>query len=124
MGGDAEIGEGLDEDAFEGVDVGGDGEVVVGEAEDGIGDELAGAVEGDVAAAVGFDEVDAELVQLGSGGEEVMGGAAPAKGNDGGVLEEEETFRAAGEDVGVGLFLDGPGVAVGEGAEVLEEHGH
>ena len=121
---DVEVCEGLEDEAFEGVDVGGDGEGVGGEADDGVGDELAGAVEGDVAAAVGFDEFDAELLELGLGGEEVGGGAAAAEGDDGGVFDEEEAVLGAGEDVGVGLFLDGPGVAVGEGAEVLEEHGH
>src|SRR4051812_6946984 len=53
-GGDAEVGEGLDDDLFEAVDVGADGEGVVLEADDRVGDQLAWAVVGDVAAAVGF----------------------------------------------------------------------
>jgi hypothetical protein len=72
LGVDAEGGEGLDDDFFEEAHVAVEVKVVGVEGNDGVGDELAGAVEGDVAAAVGFDDFDAAGGEEGGGGEEVL----------------------------------------------------
>ena len=61
----------------------------LGEADDRVADQLAGAVPGDLAAAVGVDHgcaVDGALVRLG----------APARGVDRRVLEQQQRVRPAG----------------------------
>jgi len=122
--GEVEFGEGGDDGLLEAANVGTDGELVVEEANDGVGDNLAGAVEGDIAPAVGLDDLDTELGELVGGGDEVSGDAgAAAEGDNRGVFNQKKGFRAASEDGGVGLLLDGPGAAVGKEAEIAGEHG-
>ena len=66
------------------------------EVEDGIADELAGAVIGDVAAAVDFVEGDAAAGKQLVGGQNVGAVGVAAKGEDGRMLEEQEhVFDAA-----------------------------
>ncbi len=98
---DVEGGEGLDDDVFEEAEVGVEVEFVEVEVEDGVGNELAWAVEGDIAAAVGFDKLDAAGFEEGGRGEEVaLSVGAAADGDDGGVLDEHEGTGGefAGED--------------------------
>src|SRR2546423_15268378 len=57
-------------------------------------------------------------------GEEVtLAVGASAEGDHRRVLDEKQLFFAAGDDGGVRGFLEGPGLAVGKGAEVAEDHG-
>lgn len=58
VGVDVVLGERSDDGVFEGADVSAYGESMIVQADDGIGDELAWAVESDVAAAVGFYDFD------------------------------------------------------------------
>lgn len=122
--GDAEGSEGVDDDVFEEAHVVVEVEVVSVERNDGVGDELAGAVEGDVAAAIGFGEFDAAELQEGGGGEEVFTGAGvAANGYDGRVFDEDECAGGVGAsvadgDLGVDIELFIPGRLVGEGGKV------
>ena len=60
------------------------------QVEDGIADDLAGAVEGDVAAAVAFKELNAALGKEFRGGNDIGGFRVSAQGNDWRVFEEEK----------------------------------
>ena len=60
------------------------------QVEDGIADDLAGAVEGDVAAAVAFEEFDAALGEEFGGGDYVGGFGVSAQRDDGSVFEQEQ----------------------------------
>lgn len=119
-------GEGVDHGLFEGADVFADVFAVGAKVDDGIGDGLARAVVGGVAAAVGFDEVDASGGILLGGEVEVGSVAVAADGDDGVVFEEEEGVFDGARLALFGEFaLQRPGLAVGEAAEVayLEEAG-
>jgi len=123
LGGDVEVGQGSDNGFFEAVDVRADGEAVVDKADDGVGDDLAGAMKSDVATAVRLDDFDVEPGELFGGGNEVPLDVGPAaEGDDGGMLDEEEVFLLPGGDGGVDLLLEGPGVSVGHGSQVLNDH--
>ena len=102
-----------------------DAQPPVGQADDRVGDELPRPVVGDVAAAVALDDLDVHPPQLGVARQDVpprrLGAAS--EGQDVAVLDEEERLPPAGQDVGVGLLLPPPGVAVGEDAEVDGPHG-
>jgi hypothetical protein len=118
---EVEAGDGVDDDLFKQAHVGVEVEVVVIEGNDGIGHELAGAMESDVAAAVGFNDFDAaEFDELG-GDEEVVGRAGVAtNGDDGGMLNEEEETGVGGgsEHLVVEFKLAVPGLAVLQQANV------
>ena len=123
-GGDVVVGEGADEGFLEEAEVGVEVLAVVAEVEDGVADELAGAVIGALAAAIDFDDGMRESGGLAEAG--LVAGAAD--GVNGMVFEEEEGgvgVRCVEEGVDVGL-LEGVGVLPGDLAEVLdgEEHGH
>src|ERR1044072_2183770 len=123
MGFNPDLVQSSDDDLLKTPDVGADGELVIGQADNRIGDELAGAVVGDVAAAVGLDDFDAETRKLGIRGDQVSRNAgAAAKGNDLLMLEQKKSLSSAGQDLGMDRFLDGPGVAIGNQAEILDEH--
>ena len=85
------------------------------EVEDGVADELAGAVVGGLAAAPGDDERVREGGGVAQAG--VVGGAAD--GIDGVVLEEEEGVGrgGVGEFAGDEVVLEGERLGVGEAAE-------
>ena len=87
---DAELGEHVDEDALEPAHVADDVDRL-GEAQDRIPDELAGAVPGDLAAAVDVDDG-------GAVGRPLVGVGALAGGVDGGVLQEEDGVGAFARD--------------------------
>jgi hypothetical protein len=98
--------EGADDSFFEGVDVPVDVLPPFGEVEDGVADELAGVVAGDVAAAVGMGDGDAFGLEPGGVGDEVFVAAAAADGDDGGVFEEDEdAVVAAAFDERTGFVL-------------------
>src|SRR5690606_16904496 len=82
-GDEAEFADGVDQDLFQKAQVG--VEVFAGgEVDDGVADELAGAVVGDVAAAVGLDDFDAFVGEAGGVPDEVLvRAAAQADGIDG-----------------------------------------
>src|SRR5271165_2647689 len=104
--GDSEVGAGADQDFFEAADEfdyaerlafavrGGRGvrgsTSMAAQVEDGIADDLAGAVEGDVAAAVAFEEFNAALGKEFGGGDYVGGFGVAAERDDRRVFEEEE----------------------------------
>ncbi len=90
--GDAEVAAGTDEHFFETADVcdGADARRGGAEVEDGIADELSGAVEGDIAAAVGFEQFDAAGGEGFAGEEDVAAVGVAAEGDDGRMFEEKE----------------------------------
>src|SRR5581483_2758577 len=90
--GDAEVSAGADEHFFEAADVFDDADFGSegAEIEDGVADELSGAVEGDVAAAITFDQLDALLREEVGRGDDVFLFRIAAEGDDGGVFEKEE----------------------------------
>lgn len=94
LGVDAKVSGGLDDGLFEKAHVGVEAEVQAIEVEDGIADELARAVVGDIAAAVGFFEGDAVTCEERGRGEDVRGGTlAATDGDDGIVLDEEDAAK-------------------------------
>ncbi len=124
VGGDVVVGEGGDDGGFEGADVFVDAESGGVEIDDGVGDELAGAVVGDIAASVGLVEGDALGFEEGFRGEDVgrcVGSSGD--GDDGVVLDHQDAAElgagcgAGIEDLLVVVLLEGVGVGV---AEVLE----
>jgi HAD superfamily hydrolase (TIGR01450 family) len=122
-GRDREVGEGGDDDVLQSANVPPYRQTVVDHADDGVGDELAGAVEGDVAAAVGGDDVDAEGGEVLHRRADVALAAGPAaEGDHGRVLDEQEVLFAPGDDLVMQLFLEGPSLAVRHGAEVADDH--
>lgn len=94
------------------------------EVDDGVADELARAVVGDIAASVSFVELHAGVCELGLGGEDVGGGVGLAgDGDDGGVLDHQDPpelgigcFTGV-EDVGVAALLELVGLVVAEALE-------
>ena len=116
---DVGFGEGIDDHLFECADVGNDVALPIAEVEDGVDDELAGAVVGDIAAAVGVDELDARLREELFGGEEVFAMTVAAHGDDVRVFEEEKLVRdEAGFALGHEFLLQGEGLAKGDAAQV------
>ena len=59
---------------------------------------------------------------LGGAEKSAIGLAAAAEGDDGWVLDNQQSFFATVGDFSVDLFLEGPGGVVGECAEVLDAH--
>jgi hypothetical protein len=132
LGGDAEVFAGEDEGFFHEADKVYRAEVwalfageVAPEVEDGVADELAGAVVGDVAAAVDLVDGDAFAGEKVVGGEDVGAGGVAAEGEDRGVFEEDEGVAdeagfAGGDDFG----LDAEAFEVGDAAELEEMDVH
>ena len=132
--GDAEVVGGADEDVFKEADVVDRAEMgaalageVAAEVEDGIADELAGAVVGDVAAAVDLVDFDAFGRQEFVGGEDVAALGVAAEGEDGWMLEEDEGVGdgvgfACGDEFGLEAEAFGVGGA-GEVEQVDKAHG-
>jgi len=113
MGFDAAGAAEIDDDLLEEAQVVVEAEAEAVEIENGVGNELAGAVVGDVAAAVGLFEMDAMASEEFWRGFEVRRGAMAARdGDDGRVFEEEE-----GADVGTGRA---GGARVEEAADFVE----
>ena len=119
-GGHAEVGAGRDHRLLEAAyEV--DDQHVLGQPDDRVGHDLAGAVEGDLAAAVDVDDrraaaVDRSLVRLGA----LAGGVGRR------VLEQQHRVGPlAGHDLGVHPALELPGIEVvdrvGAGAGDLED---
>lgn len=94
------VGEDADDHFFEGAQVPAHGALPLGEVEDGVGDELSGAVAGDIAAAVGLDDLDAAPGIFFAGQKEVFGVGGASESDDWGVFEEEE-------GIGGDALLDG-----------------
>ena len=96
LGGEIKGGEGVDDGLLEEADVvdGASGAGV--EIEDGVGDELAGAVEGDVAASVDRDYLGAASGEIGQGGDDVGTIGGGAEGEDGAVLDQRERLEWLG----------------------------
>ena len=130
--GDAEVFAGVDEGFFHqpdkiyGSQVGAAfaGEVAA-EVKDGVADELARAVIGDVASAVDLVDFDAALGEEIVGREDVGAGGVAAEGEDRRVFEEEERVAdgsrfARGYDIG----LDAEAFGVGDAAELEEVDVH
>lgn len=116
-GGDAEGAGAVDEGLFETAEVAVEVVAVGGEAEDGVADELAGAVPCGFAAAADFDERGGEGLGVAEAGA-VLGAA---DGEDGFVLEEEDGFRGERVEEGAGSgFLKGEAILIGNAAEPLD----
>jgi len=89
------------------------------EIEDGVADELAGAVVGDVPAAVDFVKGDTAAQEELIGGEDVGAAGVAAEGENRGVFEEEEgVLDVTGQAQGRDLCLNAEGFVVGNAAEV------
>src|SRR5512133_2572516 len=86
------MGAGPDQDFFEFADVVYRAELGRERAqiEDGIGDELTGAVEGDVSAAIGLEEFYALAVENFAGSDNVVFFGVAAEGDNGRVLNQEK----------------------------------
>jgi len=124
VGGDAEIGGGPDHGLFEGADVPVNVAADGIEIENGVADDLAGAVIGDVAATVGFAELDILLAQDIFGGEEIfLVGVSAERQNVRVFAEEEDVVDDAGFSGGDKALQEGVGVGPGEEAEVGCEKG-
>jgi hypothetical protein len=92
------------------------------EIEDGIADELAGTVIGDVAASVCFAELDIFLSEDIFGGEEIFLAGVAAEGEDVRMFaEEEDVVDGAGFAGGDDALLEGVGSGPGEESEVGDE---
>lgn len=132
VAGDAVGGEGVDDGLFEeshvAVEAEGLAGIRVGEAfevEDGVGDDLAWAVVGDVAAAVGFVEFNAQGGKaVGVGQDVACGPFSAGDGDDWGVLDEVDGAEVAGgvapgvDEFGLAGVLDAQGFLVGHAAQV------
>ena len=123
--GDCVGGAGVDDGLFEESHVGVEAEVEKIEIEDGVADDLAGTVVGDVAAAVGFGDFDTGAGEHVGRGEQVGAGfGAAADGDDGGMLNEENGSKkwlggfSRGEDSIDFGDLAFVGLGVGHGAEM------
>ena len=114
-GWNSERGRGADHDFLEATDVVGGAQVATAQVEDGVGDELAGAVVGDVTATVGFDDLG-----IARRHDEVLGADAAAEAVDRRVLQEGDGLGRAFPHGGRGGALPVPGVAVGDHAEAVE----
>ena len=98
---------------------------VAAEIEDGVADELAGAVVGDVAAAVDLVDFYGFLGELVVRGEDVGAGGVAAEGEDGWVLKEDEGVAdEAGFSGGDNLGLQAETFGVGDAAEMEEVDVH
>jgi len=121
-GGDAEISGGANHDFFKRADVPVNVAADDIEIENGIADDLTGAVIGDVAAAIGFAKLDIFLPQNIFGGEEIFLASVAAEGEDMWMLaEEENVVDGAGFAGGDDAPLEGVGVGPGEEAEIGDE---
>ena len=132
LSGDAEVFAGVDEDFFheadevDGAEVGAAlaGEVAA-EVEDGVADELAGAMISDVAAAVDLVDLDAASGEEIVGREDVGAGGVAAESEDGRVFEEEERVADGSRFARCyDLGLDTEAFGVGDAAELEEMHVH
>jgi hypothetical protein len=118
-GGDSKIGCRADHGFFELLDVPADVATVFGEIEDGVTDDLAGAVVGDVAAAVGFLERDVHLGQEAVARAEIFFFAVAAQGDYVGVLaEDQDVWDRAGFAAFDELMLQCAGLGVGQDAHI------
>ena len=124
IGGDAEIGGGADHGFFEGADIPVNVAADKIEIENGVADELAGAMIGDVAAAIGFAKLDIFLAQDILGGEKILLAGVAAKGEDVRMFaEEEDVVDGTGFARGDNTLLKSVGIGPGEKAEVADEEG-
>ena len=90
VGWDVEVREGVYDYFLKGADVLEGADAKPAQVDDGVADELAGAVVGDLAAAVGLVDGDAQCCYLVVRGEQVLVAAKAAAGVDVGVLQHQE----------------------------------
>src|SRR6516165_1808120 len=122
VGGNAEIGAGADHNFFERSNVPADIAPEMGKIQDGVTDDLAGAVIGDVSATVRFVEFHGLLAQDGFGGEQIRAIGIAAECDDVRMLaEQEDVVDGAGFASGNKTLLQGEGLAVGDEAQVGDE---
>jgi hypothetical protein len=122
IGGEAEIGGGADHGLFEGADVPVNVAADGIDIEDGVADDLAGAMIGDVSSAVGFTELHIFLAEDIFGGEEIFLAGAAAECQDVGMLaKEEDVVDGPGFARGDEALLEGVCVGPGEETEVGDE---
>ena len=132
LGHHAEVAAGADEDLFEHSDEVDGAKVraffareVPAQIDDGIADELAGAVISNVSAAVDLVKFDAALLQEFVRGEDVGAAGVAAQGKDWGMFEQQE--RIADEVLltcGDDLLLDSEAFGVGNTAEMEKVYVH
>ena len=94
---------------------------VAAQIDDGVADELSGAVIGDVAATVDLVQLDVARGELLVGGDDVFAMRVAAEGEDGEVLEQQQ--RVADEALLARIddaTLDGEAVGVGDAPELEE----
>jgi hypothetical protein len=78
-----------------------------------------------IPAAVGLNDLDTELIQVLARSDEILLPLrlrAAAEGDDGWMLDEEETFLGAIQNLGVNFFLNRPRVAVAHCAQIDDLH--
>src|SRR5258708_18249079 len=97
---------------------------MVNQANDRIGNDLSGAVEGDIAAAIALDDLDFKLIEGGLRCQQVPITPGPAaERNDRRVLDQEQLLFRARQHLLMCRLLSGPGLLVGHRAQVLHNHG-
>ena len=113
---DAEADQGANQDFFQLPEVLSEVGAVAGEVQDGITDNLTGAVVGYVSAAVGVDQLNAAVGELGLLDEDVIEASGTAEGDYGRVFQEDKGVRGLASDATVpeaGLEVKG-GLIVNE----------
>jgi len=126
VSGDTEIGTGTDHGFFESANVPSDISLDIGEVQNGIADDLPGAMIGDISTPVRDLEFYSLLPQNVFGGEKIRSVGIAAEGDDMGVFAEKENVMdgpglASSDDP----LLQGKSVGVGDEAEVGNEaRGH
>ena len=119
-GGHAEGGGGLDDGRLQAADVAAQVERVA-QLDDGVGDQLARPVEGDVAAAIDAHEFGAKVAQAIGTGQQVRLIAAATDGVDREVLEQQQPVADSAAAPLVGqLVLQLPGRPIGDGPQPLD----
>ena len=122
--GDADLLQGIDHNRLKAMHVATYGELVVGEADDRIDDDLPRAVKGNVPTTVALDYLDSQLRQLLCRSHEIPRHARPAaEGDHRLVLDEEHALLLACHHALMHLHLVLPGRAIRHPAKVLKPHG-
>jgi len=118
LGGDTEGGARFDHRRFERPDERPEEKASSREGKDRIGDQLTGAVVGDLAAPLDAENLNPAAFELGGRGQDVGWVGLPAEGQDGRVLDEQEAVADPTVRTLAGNpLLERPGLAIGHPTE-------
>ena len=111
----AELFQCFDDDLLKLSHISADAQRVIVQSDNRVDHDLAGPVEGDIAAAIGLDDFYAEFLQMIVGGEEIflaVDFTAPAEGDHRRMLDEQQAFLSILQNLRVDFFLQCPCIAV------------